>query len=67
MLTIVVQQLTSLTAYNEYITDVIIATSVYLSAFSLMIKMFISGRKKHKAQEPAAAPDGKDGKGGETA
>ena len=43
-------QLTNLTAYNEYITDVIIATIVYLSAFSLVIKMFISGRKKRKAK-----------------
>ncbi|MDE6591294.1 MAG: ABC transporter permease, partial [Oscillospiraceae bacterium] len=62
MLNIVGQQLTSLTAYNEYITDVIIATIVYLSAFSLVIKMFISGRKKHKA-----ALGGKDGKGGKSA
>ena len=30
-------QLTNLTAYNEYITDVIIAVIVYLSAFSLVI------------------------------
>ena len=46
-------QLTNLTAYNEYITDVIIATIVYLSAFSLVIKMFISGRKKRKARQTA--------------
>ena len=39
-------QLTNLTAYNEYITDVIIAVIVYLSAFSLVIKALISGRKK---------------------
>ena len=43
MLDIVGLQLTNLTAYNEYITDVIIAIIVYLSAFSLVIKMFISG------------------------
>ena len=49
MLNIVGLQLTNLTAYNEYITDVIIATIVYLSAFSLVIKMLIGGRKKHKA------------------
>jgi simple sugar transport system permease protein len=42
-------QLTNLTAYNEYITDVIIAAIVYLSAFSLVIKMFISGRRKKAA------------------
>ena len=51
-------QLTNLTAYNEYITDVIIATIVYLSAFSLVIRMLISGKKKHPAAvtAPAAAP-----------
>lgn len=49
MLDIVGQQITNLTAYNEYITDVIIATIVYLSAFSLVIKMLLSGRKKRKA------------------
>ena len=43
-------QLTNLTAYNEYITDVIIATIVYLSAFSLVIKMLISGRRKRKGK-----------------
>ena len=54
MLDIAGTQLTSLTAYNEYITDVIIAVIVYLSAFSLVIKMLISGRKKKKAAAPAA-------------
>ena len=54
MLDIVGLQLTNLTAYNEYITDVIIATIVYLSAFSLVIKMVLSGRKK--AAKVAAAP-----------
>jgi len=39
-------QLTNLTAYNEYITDVIIAVIVYLSAFSLVIKLWLSGRRK---------------------
>lgn len=42
-------QLTNLTAYNEYITDVIIAVIVYLSAFSLVIKTLIGGRKKKNA------------------
>ena len=57
MLDIAGLQLTSLTAYNEYITDVIIAVIVYLSAFSLVIKMLISGRKKkkHAAAADAAA------------
>ena len=41
-------QITNLTAYNEYITDVIIAVIVYMAAFSLVIKMWISGRKKKK-------------------
>ena len=71
MLNIVGQQITSLTAYNEYITDVIIATIVYLSAFSLVIKLWLSGRKKRKAQAaapvPAPAGDGKAEKGGEDA
>jgi len=39
-------QLTNLTAYNEYITDVIIAAIVYLSAFSLLIKTMLGGRHK---------------------
>ena len=56
MLDIVGLQLTNLTAYNEYITDVIIATIVYLSAFSLVIRMFISGRRKRKGKAAAAAP-----------
>ena len=46
MLNIIGLQLTNLTAYNEFITDVIIAIIVYLSAFSLVIRMFIMGRKR---------------------
>lgn len=76
MLDIVGLQLTNLTAYNEYITDVIIAVIVYLSAFSLVIKMLLNGRKKRKApvvQEanpaPAAPPADEsgaaEGKGGD--
>ena len=49
MLDIVGLQMTNLTAFNEYITDVIIATIVYLSAFSLVIKMMLAGRKKKEA------------------
>ena len=76
MLDIVGLQLTNLTAYNEYITDVIISIIVYLSAFSLVIKLAISGshRKHRKAAEPAPVsttpPDSGDGtpeKGGEQA
>ncbi len=47
MLNIIGMQLTNLTAYNEFITDVIIAVIVYLSAFSLVIRSLI-GRKKNK-------------------
>ena len=35
-------QLTNMTAYNEYITDVIIAVIVYLAAFSLLFKTKLS-------------------------
>lgn len=72
MLDIVGLQLTNLTAYNEYITDVIIATIVYLSAFALVIRLMISGRKKRrmaqggKTAEPPA-PEDEVGKGGEPA
>lgn len=48
MLNIVGQQLTTLTAYNEYITDVVIAVIVYLSAFSLVIQMWLGRRKAKK-------------------
>ncbi|MBQ7491705.1 MAG: ABC transporter permease [Clostridia bacterium] len=47
-------QLTNLTAYNEYITGIIIAVIVYLAAFSLVIKLWLAGRKKKK--EAMAAP-----------
>lgn len=57
MLDIVGLQLTNLTAYNEYITDVIIAFIVYLSAFSLVIRMMLTGKKKHKAAEPKSEPE----------
>lgn len=60
MLDIVGQNLTGFTAYNEYITDVIIAVIVYLSAFSLVIQMWLSGKKKK-------APVKKTEKGGEQA
>lgn len=48
MLQVIGSQVTFLTPFNEYITDVIIAVIVYLSAFSLVIKMWISGRGKRK-------------------
>ena len=56
MLDIAGLQMTNLTAYNEYITDVIISVIVYLSAFSLVIKLWISGRQKKAAAETAPAP-----------
>ena len=74
MLDIVGLQLTNLTAYNEYITDVIIAVIVYLSAFSLLISSMLGGRKKKDApnanaetetKEPALEADTE--KGGEQA
>ena len=45
MLDIVGQNLTGYTAYNEYITDVIISVIVYLSAFSLVIQMLLRSKK----------------------
>ena len=58
MLDVVGQNLTGYTAYNEYITDVIIAVIVYLSAFSLVIRMWLTGRKKKRqAEEPASAEE----------
>lgn len=58
-------QLTNLTAYNEFITNVIIAVIVYVSAFSLVINIWLSKRaKKHEARmnkAAAAANDGKEG------
>ena len=75
MLNIVGQQLTKLTAYNEYITDVIISVIVYLSAFSLVIRMLLTSRKKagkvrakgdDKTEKTAAQPEKAEGeKGGE--
>lgn len=55
ILTIAGQQLKTLTAYNEYITDIIISSIVYLSSFSLIIKMWLSSRKK-KAPAVTANP-----------
>ena len=71
MLDIVGQQITNLTAYNEYIADIIIAVIVYLSAFSLVIKMLFSWRRKRRAEEENANAeepgDGEDGSGGPAA
>ncbi len=48
MLNIAGTQLKSLTAYNEYIADIIIAIIVYLSAFSMFIKQLLNKRDKKK-------------------
>ena len=60
MLDIVGQQLTGLTAYNEYITAVIISVIVYLSAFSLVIRMMLTGKKKAGAANANAEPAGEE-------
>ena len=70
MLIIVGVQLTGYTAYNEYITDVIISVIVYLSAFSLVIQMMLPKRKKANGPNANALPtptEGKEAKGGEQA
>ena len=54
MLDIVGMQLTNLTAYNEDITDVIIAVIVCLSAFSLVIRMMLVNIRKRKELKKAA-------------
>lgn len=58
MLNISGQQLKNLTAYNEYITEIIIAAIVYLSAFSLVIKHFITNMGRRKNAVAAATEDG---------
>ena len=50
-------QLTNLTAYNEYITDVIIAVIVYLAAFSLVIKLWLGGKRKRRERAVSTAAD----------
>ena len=46
MLNISGLQLKNLTMYNEYISDIIIAVIVYLSAFSLFFRQLLDKRKK---------------------
>ena len=57
MLDICGLQLQNLTAYNEYITDVITAVIVYLSAFSLVIKLWL--QRKAQKKNSVAAVSGK--------
>ena len=66
MLKIVGTQLTGFTAYNEYITDVIIAVIVYLSAFSLLIRNVISGKRHKETKAPKAVKKETNQKGGES-
>ena len=71
MLDIVGQNLTGYTAYNEYITDVIISVIVYLSAFSLVIQTMLPKLKKADAfnanAEPAPDKEKERKEGGESA
>ena len=66
MLDIVGQNLTGYTAYNEYITDVIIAVIVYLSAFSLVIRTLLQ-RRRNTARTNANAGKEDKKEGGEKA
>ena len=61
-LTISGTQLSTFTAYNEYIADVIIAVIVYLSAFTLFFKGLMDKKKSDDkgANANADAPSGKD-------
>lgn len=63
MLDIAGLQLTNLTAYNEYITDVIIAVIVYLAAFSLVIRMGLGKLFLKRRRAEAAAKDVSKGEG----
>lgn len=63
MLNICGQQLRNLTAYNEYITDVIIGVIVYMSALSLVIKLWLgklAQRRALKAEASSQKPSGKE-------
>lgn len=66
-------QLSTYTAYNEYIANIIIAVIVYLSAFTLFFKGLLNGRdknaaiKKNKNENIASKPvieDDNTGEGG---
>lgn len=50
MLNVAGLQLKYMTAYNEYIADIIIAAIVYLSAFSMFFQTLIKGRRKMAQQ-----------------
>lgn len=57
MLDIVGLQLTGYTAYNEYITDVIISVIVYMSAFSLLIQSLLARKRQKKPEKAPVKPD----------
>ena len=61
MLNVIGLQMSNLTAYNEYLTDIIVAVIVYLSAFALVIRMIFDSRRK---KAPAAVKEDRP-KGGE--
>lgn len=61
MLNVAGLQIKYLTAYNEYIANIIIATIVYLSAFAMFFKMLLNGRRK-KAKAVQAAVTAEDAK-----
>ena len=50
-----------MTAYNEYIANIIIATIVYLSAFAMFFKMLLNNKRK-KAKNVQAAVTAEDAK-----
>ncbi len=60
MLDVVGNNLSGFTAYNEYITDVIVAIIVYLSAFSLVLQMWLGGKKKKEKASKANTADEKN-------
>ena len=66
MLDIIGNKLTTLTPYNEFITDVIISIIVYLSAFALVIRMMLKGRRR-TVSIPKTEPKKDEEKGGEQA
>lgn len=51
LLNIAGMKLKELTAYNEFITDIIVAAIVYLSAFSLIINVWLGNRSKKAAEK----------------
>lgn len=61
MLNVNGQQLKNMTSFNEYITDVIIAVIVYMSAFSLIVRMWLGKKVSLSANLTAPKKDEKKG------